>query len=98
LIVTAAVLAPFAEELFFRGILLPALAGRFRSTWAATMVTAIAFGAMHYAVPQTVPALIALGLALGYVYLRTRSLTLSILIHMVFNAKSILWLALGAAS
>jgi membrane protease YdiL (CAAX protease family) len=36
------------------------------------------------------------GAFLGYLYARTRSLTLVILLHAAFNAKTLLWIAIGA--
>lgn len=85
----AVVLAPLAEEMLFRGFLQPTLARWCRDQWPAVLVSGFLFGLMHDAVPDTVPALVLFGIALGYVYARTRSLTLVILVHAVFNAKNV---------
>jgi membrane protease YdiL (CAAX protease family) len=91
----AVVLAPFVEEMFFRGLLLPGLARWGRSQWNAVVITGLAFGLFHWEVAYTMPALAFFGLVLGYCYARTQSLTLVILLHAVFNAKTMLWLILG---
>ena len=50
------VLAPFAEELFFRGFVYRALRNRL-STAQATGVVAVVFGSIHYSGPETMPLL-----------------------------------------
>ncbi|HSW46910.1 MAG TPA: CPBP family intramembrane glutamic endopeptidase [Phycisphaerae bacterium] len=94
----AAVLAPMGEECLFRGILqtgikklMPPRRGSVYHRWAAIWLTATAFGLLHVATPQFVPALIVLGVILGYLYERTGSLWVPIVVHMLFNAKSLLW-------
>lgn len=94
--ISACILAPLVEEVFFRGILQPAVARRCRSPWCGIVVAGLAFGAIHYPNVHTIPALIVFGCVLGYIYAKSRSLTLAILVHAIFNAKTVLWLALGA--
>ncbi len=94
-IISALVLAPIVEELLFRGLLQPALTRWWRSQWLAILVSGCAFGLLHYPVFYTVPPLAFFGVVLGYLYARTRSLTLVILLHAVFNGKTILWIVLG---
>lgn len=100
-ILGAAVLAPVGEELMFRGVLqtglkkvMPCRPGWLIHRWLAILVTAALFGAMHSGTPQYVPALIALGLILGFLYERTGSLLVPILLHMLFNGRSLLWYSL----
>ncbi|MCG8407417.1 MAG: CPBP family intramembrane metalloprotease [Phycisphaerales bacterium] len=93
-IVSAVGLVPILEELFFRGLLLPALSKWLCSEWNAILLSGLIFGLVHIPLYHHIPALIIFGILLGYVYARTRSLTLVILIHAVFNAKTILWLFL----
>lgn len=95
--ISAVVLAPVNEEILFRGLVQPLLAVGTRSAWIAILVCGAAFACFHFPLVHTMPALFALGLLLGYLRARTGSLTLVILVHMVFNAKTLLWLALGAA-
>lgn len=95
---SAAVLAPVAEELFFRGILQTAgrrlcrpRHGSLRHRWAGIAFAAVAFGLMHSGTPQFIPALLGFGVILGYLYERTGSLTVAIVVHVLFNAKSLLF-------
>lgn len=96
--VDAGLAAPLIEELFFRGLLQPALARWWRSPWAAILFCGTAFGAIHYTNVETVPALALFGVVLGFVYARTRSLTATIALHMLFNIKTLVWLWLDRAS
>ncbi|MEN6337366.1 MAG: CPBP family intramembrane glutamic endopeptidase, partial [Phycisphaerales bacterium] len=63
--------------------------------WAAIACVAVWFGAMHWPTPQQVPALIILGVFLGYLYERTGSILAPIYLHILFNSKSVLWHYLG---
>lgn len=97
-IISAVVLAPIAEELLFRGLLQPFLSRRLRSQWKAIVISGLAFGMIHLQVVHTAPPLVVFGIILGFVYARTRSLTLVILIHAVFNTKTVTWLVLARAA
>jgi len=85
----AVVVAPFAEEVFFRGILLPA-AARMVGVRAGLALQAIVFGLIHVqGAPETWPLAIPLALVgwcAGFVYLRTGSLAVPVLLHATFNA------------
>lgn len=94
-ILSAAILAPILEELFFRGILQPFLIRWTARPWPSIVLTGIIFGFFHYPLIHTIPALAVFGIFLGYLYAKTRSLTLVILLHVIFNGKTLLWLALG---
>lgn len=80
--------APFVEELVFRGVLLSGLASRMPIGWAM-LASAIVFGCVH--LPDfkfawyPVPALIILGLASAWLRVRTRSLWPSITLHATNN-------------
>lgn len=84
----ALVLAPVAEELLFRGVLLPALSRRF-GVGAAIVVSSALFALMHMHVPGLVP-LFLLSIALSVAYIYTRSVIVPIVMHMVFNSVSLL--------
>lgn len=80
------VVAPMAEEFFFRGYFFTALRG-WRGTVPAVLLTGLTFGAVHvgsaplvYLVPLAV-----LGMILCLVYLRTGSLYPCVGLHMVNN-------------
>lgn len=95
-------IAPFAEEVFFRGICQSFLMQVFKNRWPAILLIAVVFGAIHAGSerpqPHVVPALTALGLILGIVYARSRSLIAPIVLHALFNAKTLLWETLRAAT
>jgi uncharacterized protein len=84
----AVVTAPVAEELLFRGILLPVLIQHYRAG-PAFLLTALAFAALHGHLPALVP-LTAVGLTLGLAYAATGSLLVPILMHALFNGMSLL--------
>lgn len=101
----AFLLAPIGEEVLFRGILqtgvqklVPGRSDSLRHRWAAILAIGALFGAVHSSTPQHIPSLIALGVLLGFLYERTGSLRAPILVHMLFNGKSLLWDALIRAS
>lgn len=87
LVLVATVVAPLSEEVFFRGLVLQATWRYTRHAWASILVSGLAFGWIH-AQPQDVLPLCTMGLILGYVRLRTRSLTACVLIHALFNART----------
>lgn len=83
--VSAVVLAPLAEELFFRG-LLQSLFRQVLRPWGAILATSAIFAVVHIGQPQAIPALFALSVTLGYNYERTGRLIAPIAIHAGFNA------------
>jgi membrane protease YdiL (CAAX protease family) len=89
LIVGAAVIAPFSEEVFFRGILQTVIRGILGSRWAAIGCTGLIFGLIHMSQPQAVLPLAMFGCVLGYAYERTGSLLCPILLHALFNTVSL---------
>ena len=87
----AVALAPVAEEVFFRGILQTLAVNVVRRRGVAIGLTSVAFGLVHYSQPQVIPALVVLAVLIGYAYERTGSLIPPILIHAVFNLKTLVW-------
>lgn len=83
LFATTAVLAPALEETVFRGFLLPSLA-KFMPTPAAVALSSVAFGLVHLS-PRDTPQLTALGVLLGFSYVRSRNLLTPMLIHGAWN-------------
>ncbi|HUN82656.1 MAG TPA: CPBP family intramembrane glutamic endopeptidase [Phycisphaerae bacterium] len=92
----AVILAALAEELLFRGILQPAIAKWSRSPWTGILISGGLFGLIHHPYDDTILPLAAFGIILGFLYAKTGRLSLAILTHAMFNAKTILWLLLGA--
>jgi hypothetical protein len=85
IILAAVVLAPFGEELLFRGVLQSMLRRYLHSPWVAISITSVLFAAIHYPFIDSLPALFALSLVLGCSYERTGRLYSPIMIHMLFN-------------
>lgn len=86
---------PFAEELFFRGFMLPALAGQMGTRWAAVISSSL-FAVGHltpFSAGAVVPALVA-GLLFSWLYFRTGSILPSILAHSAQNSLAITVLVL----
>src|SRR4051812_6393190 len=79
--------APLVEELFFRGLLLRSVAHRFGPGWAIA-ASSLAFGLVHFELIQ-LPALIAFGVVLGLLAVRTGRLGPGIAAHMAFNAVTV---------
>jgi membrane protease YdiL (CAAX protease family) len=91
------VLAPLAEETFFRGFLYKALRRRY-SVWPAALLSSLFFGLVHFAGLKfllIIPALIVVGLILALVYERRRSLLASVAAHATFNLIGFLVIAFG---
>ncbi|MBV9410884.1 MAG: CPBP family intramembrane metalloprotease, partial [Acidimicrobiia bacterium] len=84
--------APIVEELFFRGLVLRSLQRRFGDV-VAVIGSALIFGIAHFE-PLQLPALVALGLVLGIMAVRTRRLGLGIFTHAAFNLVTMVALAL----
>jgi len=95
--VSAIALAPLAEELLFRGLLQSMLRRYLGKPWTAILIASACFAAVHIpSEPQSVFALFALSVGLGYVYERSGRLVSPILTHAIFNAV-MLWNAFATA-
>lgn len=84
LVVVVCIGAPFAEELFYRGLLLRAVEKRWTLVVAVAAST-IVFGVAHFQGIQ-LPALLLFGLVAGLLAARTGRLGPAILCHVGFNA------------
>lgn len=96
LVLGAVIAAPLAEELLFRGMILTMLQRASGSPWIAVLGAAAIFAAFHWSNPDAVLPLFIFGSALGVAFARSGSLAVPIVMHVCFNAKTILWLMLGA--
>lgn len=81
-LVVAVVVAPFFEELLFRRLLIDRTAKYGEKT--AIIFSGVAFGLFHQNLFQFFYAC-ALGMLFAYVYVRTRQLRWSVIMHMVIN-------------
>lgn len=83
MLVVSVLAAPLFEELIFRGVILEGFLKRYRPGFAILMSSVI-FGIAHVHPLQFVNALL-LGLVMGWLYWKTRSLPLTIMLHFVNN-------------
>lgn len=87
-IITVAILAPLLEELLCRGIILRGLLKR-TSTFMAIFWSSLIFAVIHLNPWQAIGAFI-LGILMGWVYYKTGSLKLTILMHFTNNFLALL--------
>lgn len=87
-IIAVTILAPIGEECIFRGITLRLLEKTELKFWIINIIQALLFGIMHGNLVQGTYA-IFLGLVLGYVAYKYRSVFMSILVHLVYNTLGI---------
>lgn len=85
----AVTVAPAAEELLFRGVLLPVLL-RQRGPIAAIGLSALLFGVVHLHLTAFLP-LVCASACFSLGYLASRNLMVPIVMHATFNAVSLFW-------
>lgn len=78
-----ALMVPIGEELFFRAFLFKGLCQKTK-VWTAIMLSSIVFGVAHFSILQGISAFIS-GIVLAYFYVRSESLYIPILMHMINN-------------
>ena len=78
------VIGPIAEEVLFRGFLLPRLAAQIGTRWAL-WASALLFAALHYEYGIHTLLILYYGLVLGWARLRSGGLASPILLHMAIN-------------
>jgi membrane protease YdiL (CAAX protease family) len=91
-LLTAAVAAPIFEEIVFRGFLLPSLT-RYVPVNGAIGLSALIFACAHLSLSEVLP-LTTLGIVLGLVYTRSRSLFAVMLLHALWNSNTLLSLVI----
>jgi uncharacterized protein len=92
-----AVCAPLFEETLFRGFFLTSLT-RYLPMWQAIACSGLIFAIAHLNLGDLLP-LTVLGMLLGFVYLRSRNLFASMLLHSLWNSGSFVGLLiLGSSS
>lgn len=89
-VVGVVLVAPFVEELYFRGLLLRALWGRLGRT-ATVVVSSVLFGLAHVQLLQ-LPALVVVGLVAGALVVSTRRLAPAMWAHAAFNSVTVIQL------
>ena len=86
-ILLVALVAPFVEELAFRGLVMPVFGSRW-GMWPAVVVSAVIYAAYHFSLWLFAPTLV-LGVALGWLAWTRRSLWPAILLHVLYNAAAV---------
>lgn len=85
-----AVAPAICEELAFRGFLLSGFqSGRQRSFWTPILLSAVCFGVVHMIAHQVFNAML-LGIVLGLLAVRSRSLVPGVIFHFIFNGMQVL--------
>jgi len=93
-VIAPVIIAPVVEELFFRGLVLPAIG----TNWIGIMGSAVIFSAVHLVTGfhlLTAVSTFIVGLALGFLAVRTKRLGASITAHIVYNATLVAMSELG---
>ena len=96
-ILSVSILAPICEEWLCRGMVLRGLLSRGSRPVVAIGVSALFFALIHLNPWQAIPAFL-LGCLFGYVYYRTGSLKLTMLMHCVNNSFAIICSRIPALS
>ncbi len=86
-LLSVSVMAPLFEEWLCRGLVLRGMLKKTNPT-VAIVISALFFAVLHMNPWQAIPAFV-LGLLFGYVYYRTGSLKLTMLMHCVNNTFSV---------
>ena len=82
------IIAPMFEEFLFRGLIMHELTMTVRP-WLAILIQATLFGLAHGALFQSLFTFV-IGVLLGIVYYRTKSLKITTICHGTFNCSAIL--------
>lgn len=83
-----AIFAPIFEEWLCRGMVLRGLLSKMKPAWAI-VISALFFAVIHMNPWQALNAFL-IGLIMGYIYYKTGSLWLTMLIHFVNNGTSVI--------
>ncbi len=84
-----AVTPAICEELAFRGFMLSGLqSGRQRNFWTPILISAVCFGVIHMIAHQVFNAML-LGIVLGLLAVRSRSLLPGVIFHFLFNGMQV---------
>lgn len=81
-IIIDGVIGPVAEELFFRGYLLPRV--HFLKNWAP-IVNGALFGFYHFWQPHNILATVTIGMLLSWIAWKTKNVYICIAIHCIIN-------------
>ncbi len=82
--VALTLLGPVTEEIVFRGAILKQLSLSLSNHWKAIIIAALLFAVIHFNPAQFVHAFL-IGMLLGWICIKTRSIIPCILIHIINN-------------
>lgn len=83
-----AVAPAIIEELAYRGFILSGLEGM-RNRWQAILITSVLFGLAHFAIQQAIITFV-IGMILGVIAIKTRSLIPCMIYHATHNSITVL--------
>ncbi len=86
-VLTTVFVAPFAEELFYRGLVLRSIERR-TGLWVAVGITTVVFALIHFQALQTLGLLLA-GAVFGVLAAATGRLGPAMMAHMAFNGLAV---------
>jgi uncharacterized protein len=96
--VAGVIIAPFVEEVVFRGFVQRGLENSFGKA-PAVAVTTLLFAGVHFQGTASIPImLLPLSLLLSLLYMRTRNLKTNIIFHAIFNGSSLAVIVIGRLS
>ena len=78
-----AIFAPISEELYFRGLLYPALRRRIGVKWGI-IVTSLIFGGLHYDLVRMIPLVFG-GIWLNWLYEKSGTIYAPMMAHSAWN-------------
>ncbi|WP_099189434.1 CPBP family intramembrane glutamic endopeptidase [Tepidibacter mesophilus] len=87
-IMSVCIVAPIYEEIIYRGVILKGLSIKYNDK-ISIVVSALLFAIMHMNIQQAINAFF-LGIILGYLYLKTKSIYISIFAHFINNGVGII--------
>ncbi len=91
--ISIVIIAPFIEEIFFRGYLFKLFEWKL-GNYQAIMLTAILFAAIHFNIHSFLPILI-MGMIMGWARSRSGSIVPSLVLHMSNNLMALLLVVLA---
>jgi len=92
----AVLVAPFAEEIFFRGFIFSGIGNRYGYGWGA-ILSALIFALVHVLTLWQLGVLVPiflLGLLLAWLYMRTGSIWPCIFTHFAYNTIALLFVVI----
>lgn len=93
-IVSAGIISPIYEEIFYRGFIYRWLRTRTGACWSI-LISSTIFTAAHYPTVNAMPVNFISGVVFAWTYERTGSIIPAIIIHAVFNTIAVILTAFG---